>query len=75
MAVMVMNNKALNSKAYEFCKNSGKLKTTPKYVKIQMRDFVRLCDGKDKKYFVSDKKIKQIENILKILFHHFLSFL
>lgn len=32
-----------------------------------MRDFVRLCDGKDKKYFVSDKKIKQIENILKIL--------
>ena len=59
--------RATNSRAYEFCKKSLKQKTTPKYVKIQMRDFVRLCDGKDKKYFVSDKKIKQIENILKIL--------
>ena len=59
--------RSTQSKAYEFCKKSLRQKTTPKYVKIQMRDFVRLCDGKDKKYFVSDKKIKQIENILKIL--------
>lgn len=59
--------RATNSRAYEFCKKSLKQKTTPKYVKIQMRDFVRLCDGKDKKYVVSEKKIKQIENILKIL--------
>ena len=32
-----------------------------------MRDFMRICDGKDKKYIVSDKKVKQVENILKIL--------
>jgi phage terminase large subunit-like protein len=42
-------------------------KTTPKYVKIQMRLFMRICEGKDKKYIVSDKKVRQVENILKIL--------
>lgn len=55
------------NKAYEYCKNSIRKKTTPKYVKIQMRDFMRICEGKDKKYIVSDKKVKQVENILKIL--------
>ena len=55
------------NKAYEFCKESVKKKTTPKYVKLQMRDWMRICEGKDKKYIVSDKKVKQIENILKIL--------
>ena len=53
--------------AYEFCKKSVKLKTTPKYVKLQMRDFMRICDGKDKKYKISEKKLKQVENIMKIL--------
>lgn len=57
----------MNSKAYEFCKKSVKLKTTPKYVKAQMKDFIRICDGKDKKYVVSEKKLKQVENILKVL--------
>ena len=55
------------NKAYEYCKNSIRKKTTPKYVKAQMRDFMRICEGKDKKYIVSDKKVKQVENILKIL--------
>lgn len=55
------------SKAYDFCKVSVKAKTTPKYVKAQMRDFMRICEGKDKKYIVSDQKVKQIENILKLL--------
>ena len=32
-----------------------------------MRDFMRICEGKDKKYVVSEKKVKQVENILKIL--------
>ena len=54
-------------KAYDFCKASVKLKTTPRYVKLQMRDFMRICEGKDKKYIVSEKKVKQIENILKLL--------
>jgi phage terminase large subunit-like protein len=56
-----------SNKAYEFCQVSVKKKTTPKYVKLQMRDFMRICEGKDKKYIVSERKVKQIENILKIL--------
>lgn len=59
--------KATTSKAYEFCKKSIRRKTTPKYVKAQMRDFMRIAEGKDKKYKVSEKKLKQLENILKIL--------
>ena len=55
------------NKAYEFCKESVKKKTTPKYVKLQMKAWMRICEGKDKKYVVSEKKVKQIENILKLL--------
>lgn len=55
------------NKAYLFCKESVKKKTTPKYVKLQMREFMRISEGKDKKYIVSEKKVKQVENILKIL--------
>ena len=54
-------------KAYDFCKSSLRKKTTPKYVKKQMRVFVKLCDGKDKKYKVCEKKVQQVENVLKIL--------
>ena len=56
-----------NSKAYEYCKNSIKKKTTPQYVRMQMKDFMRTCEGKNNKYIVSEKKVKQVENILKIL--------
>ena len=62
MVVMMMKNKA-----YEYCKKSIKLKTTPKYVKLQMKDFIDICDGKNDKYIISEKKVKQVENILKIL--------
>lgn len=55
------------SKAYDFCKASVKLKTTPKYVKLQMRDFIRIYEGKDKTYKISEKKLIQLENILKLL--------
>lgn len=55
------------SEAYEFCKRAIRRKTTPKYVKIQMREFMRIHQGKNKKYKISEKKLKQVENILKIL--------
>ena len=55
------------NKAYEFCKSSVRKKTTPKYVKLQMRDFMDVCKGNNKKYIVSEKKVKQLENILKVL--------
>ena len=55
------------SKAYLYCKAHVRLKTTPKYVKKQMREFMRICEGKDPKYKVSVSKIKQIEDLLKLL--------
>lgn len=55
------------SKAYIYCKANVRLKTTPKYVKKTMREFMRLCEGKDPKYKVSTKRIRQIEEITKLL--------
>ena len=55
------------SKAYLYCKENVRKKTTPKYVKLQMRNFMRICEGKDKKYKVSVAKINQIEGLLKLL--------
>lgn len=60
-------NRAVNSQAYEFCKKSIELDTTPKYVKLQMKDFMAICEGKNDKYMVSVTKLRQLENILKIL--------
>ena len=57
----------VQSKAYDFCKKSIRRKTTPKYVKLQMREFMRISEGKDKKYMISQKKLNQIENVLKLL--------
>lgn len=58
---------ATECKAYKYCKANYKLKSTPYYVKIQMRLFMRLCEGKDSKYFVSTSKIEQIEGLTKLL--------
>lgn len=55
------------NEAYDYCKKSVRQKTTPKYVKLQMRDFMKVCEGKNKTYCVSKNKLKQVENILKIL--------
>lgn len=62
-----MARKITDCEAYKFCKKSVALKTTPKYVKLQMTDFMQICEGKDKQFTVSGKKLKQLENILKIL--------
>lgn len=59
---MVMRNKA-----YEYCKEKIDEDTTPKYVKLQMKDFMEVCDGNNPKYEISEKKLKQIYAILKIL--------
>lgn len=55
------------SRAYAYAKKAIRLKTTPKYVKKQCRDFVKTCEGKSKKYIISEAKLKQIEGVLKIL--------
>lgn len=56
-----------NNKAYDYCKNSIDLVTTPRYVRLQMKEFINICDGKDKKYVISEKKLDQLNKILKIL--------
>lgn len=55
------------NKAYEYAKWAVKSKDVPKYVKKQCRIFIKIADGKDEKYFLDERKVKQIENVLKIL--------
>ncbi len=55
------------NKAYLICKDEINKKTTPKYVKKQMSDFIDVCEGKNEKYEISKKKLNQLEGILKIL--------
>lgn len=55
------------NKAYEYCKKNYKKKTTPKYVKLQMREWMKIAEGKNKKFIVSESKVQQVENILKLL--------
>ena len=54
-------------KALDFCKLAVRKKTTPKYVRLQMKDFIKIAEGRDKKYKVSEKKLKQLEGILWLL--------
>ena len=55
------------NKAYEYCKQCIDAETTPIYVKKQMKAWMRICEGKDETYFVSDQKVKQLYSILKLL--------
>ena len=57
----------IENKAYLYCKKAVKESTTPKFVKLQMKDFMRICEGKDKKYKISEKKLKQLNGLLKLL--------
>lgn len=60
-------NLVLSSPAYLYCKEAVRKKTTPKYVKKQMRAWMPIAEGKNPKYKVSEKKLKQVEALLKIL--------
>lgn len=55
------------NKAYDYCKKNIRKKTTPKYVKLQMKEWLKIAEGKHKRYIVSEAKVKQVENILKLL--------
>lgn len=45
----------------------GRQTKAPKYVKKQCRAFLKIADGKDKKWIISDKKVKQIQAILSLM--------
>ena len=55
------------NKGYLYCKENINKETTPKYVKLQMADFMAICEGKNEKYIFSESKYKQLETILKLL--------
>lgn len=55
-----------SNKAYTYAKNY-KSKEIPKYVKKTCKEFIKIADGKDKKYCINEKRVAQIENILKLL--------
>ena len=55
------------NKAYEYAKQAIRSKDVPKYVKKQCRVFIKVAEGKDEKYFLDENKVKQIENVLKLL--------
>ena len=57
----------IQNKALEFCEKSINQKETPKYVRLQMQEFIDLCYDRNKKYKLSKSKLKQMNNILKIL--------
>jgi phage terminase large subunit-like protein len=57
----------MDNKAYQYAKQSIKSKEVPKYVKKQMKEFIKIADGKDNKYYINEDKVKQIENVLKLL--------
>ena len=58
----------MNNKAYEYATAIVKKKiVAPKYVIKQCKEFLKIADGKNKKYVINTAKVKQIESILKIL--------
>lgn len=38
----------------------------PKYVIAQAKEFLRIADGKDPKYLINQRRVKQIDNLLKL---------
>ena len=39
----------------------------PKYVIKQCEKFLKICDGKDERYFLEEQKLSQIDDVLKLL--------
>jgi len=58
----------LKNKAYQYATDVVTGKTeAPKYVKKQCESFLEIANDKNKKYKINEKKVKQIESILKLL--------
>lgn len=56
-----------DSKAYQYCTEHIKKKSTPKYVKKQMRDFMRVLEDKDNEFFYDASQAERIYEVLKLL--------
>lgn len=54
--------------AYKYANAVSKNKiNAPKYVKLQAKQFLKVANGRDKKYIVDEEKLKTIDNVLKLL--------
>ena len=58
---------ATDSKAYLYCKENIKKRTTPKYVKIQMKEFKDLLEEKDPEFTFDVELCEAIYEVLKLL--------
>lgn len=57
----------LQSKAYQYCKTNIKKRSTPKYVKKQMREFMRIVEDKDEEFFFDVDLCEKIYRVLTLL--------
>ena len=58
----------LKNKAYKYASDVVNKKiTAPKYVIKQCQEFLDIAEGKNPKYVINNNKVKQIEEILKLL--------
>lgn len=55
------------SRAYQYCKENVTKRTTPKYVKKQMREFMRVVEGKDADSYFDVELCEKIYKILALL--------
>lgn len=54
--------------SYKYALDVTKKKVpAPKYVIKQCKDFIKICNGKDKKYVINESTVKKIDNLLKLL--------
>lgn len=56
-----------DSKAYQYCTEHIKKKSTPKYVKKQMREFMKVLEDKDAEFFYDAALASRIYEVLKLL--------
>lgn len=57
----------METKAYAYCARNVRLRTTPKYVKKQMREFMDVCEGKNPRFEISETRLRKLEGILRLL--------
>ena len=62
-----MTKTARTNRAYEFCAANIDRPETPAYVRKQMEQWMRICDGLDPDYMVSRRKVAQLCTVLKFL--------
>ena len=55
------------NKALDYAKKNLRKRTTPKYVKKQMKEFIDIAEGKNETFKLDEKLYQRIEGILKLL--------